>query len=56
MKVMIRGEWKTVMGQSICVLRLASLDRCPKCGTPLEWRGGLLICPRPGCEGAEVEA
>lgn len=56
MKVMIGGAWKVVMGQMICGLRLASLTRCPKCGAPLEWRGSLLICPRPGCEGAEVEA
>ena len=56
MKVMIGGEWKAVMGQAICGMRLASLTRCPKCGAPLEWRGAFLVCPRSGCEGAAVEA
>lgn len=56
MKVMIGGELKIVMGLALCECFEAPLRRCPKCGTPLEWRGKILICPRPGCEGAEVEA
>ena len=29
--------------------RSALIDRCPGCGTSLEWRGPELVCPNPEC-------